>query len=72
MTDELHAEQWLTIPGRGKVAVISTPCSDPSLLRGQVVLIDGKQYLVRGVEMFRPRKPESPYGLLVKEYDDGA
>lgn len=70
MTDELHAADWFTIPGRGLVAAIDTPCEHPELFKGQVVLIDGKQYVVRGVESFYPRKPESPYGLLVKEYDE--
>lgn len=64
---ELHAADWITITGRGKVAIIDTPWSDLSLLKNQVVRIDGYFYLVRGIESFYPRKPHSPFGLLVRE-----
>ena len=64
---ELHAVEWFTIIGRGDVAVIYTPYDDLSSLKNQVVQIDGKSYLVRGVEYFHPRKPSDPFGLLVRE-----
>ena len=62
---ELHAAEWLTITGRGTLAVIDTPCDDLPSLKNQVVLIDGEKYLVRGVEYTHPRKPSDSFGLLV-------
>lgn len=72
------AQDWFTIPGRGKVAAISglekeDDVYDPRTFRGWRVLIDGVPYDVTGVETtlgYVPA-PAHPYkgafGLLVKE-----
>lgn len=67
VNDELHAADWITITGRGRLALIETPCENPSLFKNQIVNIDGHLYRVRGVELTHPRKPSDPYGLLVRD-----
>lgn len=64
---ELHASEWITITGRGRVALIRDSFDDLSVLKDREVLIDGVRYLVRGIDSFYPRKPSSPFGLLVRE-----
>lgn len=75
---ELHAEEWLTIVGRGTVAVIKAPNGwtrhTLAALRGNIVTIDGKRYLVHGVEYQAvPLNNQSiagkPLGLAVTETD---
>lgn len=66
---EFHATEWITITGRGKVALIADPWDDLSLLKGQIVLIDGVKYLVTGTESFSNRKPSGPFGLFVREFN---
>ena len=76
---ELHAEDWFTITGRGRVAAIAKlpeGCSvyDPRAFKGWRVKIDGEQYDVIGVETTHgfPPTPDHPYrgtfGLLVRRY----
>lgn len=62
-----RAAEWITVTGRGKIAIITEPWDDLSLLKNQVVMIDDTEYLVRGVDSFYPRKPSSPFGLLVSD-----
>jgi hypothetical protein len=50
------ASDWIEIPGRGKMAVISAlpegdDVYDPGTFKGWRVMIDGKQYDVTGVEV---------------------
>lgn len=66
---KFHAEEWFEIKKRGPVACIDgqwlidhPEIYDPDTLRGQTVDIDGKTYIVRGVETFLiPRSKERPY-----------
>lgn len=88
---ELHADDWFEIKGRGKVATFgkdSLPNDmwEPGEFLQTVVSIDGKEYLVTGVEKFAiaiPSKEERfafgverkhgynlSFGLLVKEVND--
>ena len=68
---------WFHVTSRGWVTNITKDqipegMWDPGVLSGQQVIIDGKEYKCRGVEMFRPIiSPENPYhfdfGLLVSD-----
>ena len=72
------AQDWFTITGRGKVAVIAAlhegdDVYDPRAFKGWRVSIDGEHYDVTGVETSLGYVPTAarPYrgsfGLLVKE-----
>ena len=58
------------IPGRGKVFAVRNPheCMDFSHLINNIVEIDEKQYLIRGVEFAGapPHAEGKPLGLLVR------
>jgi hypothetical protein len=64
-----HAAEWIEITGRGLVAVIeNNEGINPRGLTGQRVLIDGDEFLVRGVETFAVPDwsvSRHPFGLLV-------
>lgn len=74
---ELTADSWFNIKGRGQVACVVWPegVSREDVL-GVDILIDGKPFEVRGMEMFRPLYTGAPFeedemtgrsvGLLVK------
>lgn len=66
-----HATQWIDIIGRGLLAVIENSQGiNPRGLTGHVVLIDGEEWLVRGVETHAVpdwSADRHPFGLLVKE-----
>jgi hypothetical protein len=66
-----HAAEWISITGRGLVAVIENNQGiNPRGLTGQVVLIDGEEWLVRGVETRAVpdwSAGRHPFGLLVTE-----
>lgn len=68
----LHADDWFTITGRGRVASIS-PDQIPAgeaINQGDQVNIDGSAYVVNGIEVARtltdPPKMIG-YGLQVRE-----
>ena len=65
----LTAGGWCEINGRGWVATFpGAPGFDPRPLTGQQVMIDGKAYMVHGVETFAiPDASGKPFGLLVGE-----
>lgn len=69
-----HATDWIEITGRGTVAVIENDDEiNPRPLTGKIVLIDGKEYRVRGVETFRVPDwsvHRHPFGLLVTPAED--
>ncbi len=68
-----HAADWFWITGRGLVAAIENNHRiNPRGLTGSVVLIDGEEWLVRGVET--NAVPDwsvgrHPFGLLVTEIE---
>ena len=69
------ASEWLTIPGRGLLAVIpglpeSDEVDDPRMFKGWRVRIDSKEYDVIGVETTALPfgRHRGAFGLLVKEY----
>lgn len=77
IVEEFPVRDWFTVTGRGLAATIDMPEGewDPRALSGRRVMLDGKVYSVRGVEMHMiPVSPERPYkgpiGLLVKEEVD--
>ena len=68
------ASEWLTITGRGLLAVIpalpeSDEVTDPRTFKGWRVRIDSKEYDVIGVETNAVPfgRHRGPFGLLVKE-----
>lgn len=71
------ASEWLTIPGRGRLAVIaalpeSDEVSDPRTFKGWRVRIDSQEYDVIGVETSAvpfggTHARRSAFGLLVRE-----
>jgi len=63
----LVAADWYQIPGRGWVAVFAgIDGFNPRPLTGQTVEIDGRCYVVRGVETRMIPDPSGhPFGLLV-------
>jgi len=65
---DFTADGWFQIRGRGWVAAISgdplPPRMKPGDLLNQYVLIDGKEYLVTGVETQGYRRDR--FGLLVR------
>ncbi len=72
-----NSTSWFEIKGRGWVSSIDAPLPDgmwnPNDLVRQQVYIDGKPYMIAGVEAFKIGiSPETPYtlpfGLLVTEY----
>lgn len=55
---ELHEIDRFEITDRGTVITTKNPDMDnPGELLGQIILIDGEEYKVRGVEMFRIALP---------------
>lgn len=68
---QLHAADWFTVHGRGKVAAIEgIPGFCPMDLMHQQVLIDGTAYFVFGVETHpvanrREHSTGKPFGLGV-------
>lgn len=68
-----ESDDEFNIMGRGKVITVKLPEGrNPKnvALKGHRVIIDGKLYLVRGVEMFKDcftGTPKWPIGLLVTE-----
>lgn len=69
------AREWLTIPGRGRLAVIAAlpeEVSDPRTFKGWRVRIDSQEYDVIGVETSAvpfggTHARRSAFGLLVRE-----
>jgi hypothetical protein len=66
---ELHAKDWFTITGRGRVASFEgIEGFDPRLLLNTEVTIDGKPYFIRGVETFAILDATGrSFGLLVRD-----
>lgn len=66
---EFTAAGWFEIRGRGWVASIAgIDDFDPRTLVSQQVEVDGKSYVVRGVETFAIANVSGkPFGLLVGE-----
>lgn len=63
---ELHALTWQTVNGYPWAAFEGIPEFDPRTLRGQSVIIDGKPFTVRGVEVYAVVNPAGMrFGLLV-------
>jgi hypothetical protein len=66
-----RAREWINITGRGLVAIIENRQEvNPRGLTGQTVLIDGEEWLVRGVETHCVpgwSVSKLPFGLLVTE-----
>lgn len=63
-----HADDWFTITGIGRCAVVTEHgLADPHELSQQVVVIDGERYMVRGVETYAILGPQKkfPISLLV-------
>ena len=79
---EMKSEDTFQITGRGQVFTFKNDqlpqeILSPEHLTGQTVMIDGKLYLVRGAEMFRPISAgghvryKLGFGLLIKEVHNG-
>jgi hypothetical protein len=66
---QLHAQDWFTIAGRGRVASFAAiEGFNPRTLLNQDVLIDGKLYHVVGVESYALKDVTGcNFGLLVKD-----
>lgn len=67
VAEAFSSADWWELRGRGWVASIAgIPGLDPRPLVGQQVRIDGKPYIVKGVETFRAMSAiGQPFGLLV-------
>lgn len=73
---EFQSVDWFTITGRGEAASIREKWSEsgdrysPQVLTNETVKIDGKEYVVKGVEMFmimcnREQPYRTHFALLV-------
>ena len=81
---EFKADEWFDIPGRGKIALVTLPSELNAIhghghalyglhVEGETVLIDGKPYLVTGLEsQGRPAGPPGTprkIGLVVRSVE---